>query len=77
MARSLFWLKRDFFTDDLYVVGYVHELVPLLDHLLPELVVEGLVPLERDGELRESAEDEGGQGGGHIGQDREQNSLRQ
>ena len=36
------------FTNDLYVVGHVHELVPLLDHLLPESVVEELVPLERD-----------------------------
>ena len=65
------------FTNDLYVVRHVHELVPLLDHLLPESVVEELVPLERDGELSESAEDKGGQGGGHVGQDREQNSLCQ
>ena len=76
-CKAYFDFKRNLFTNDLYVVGHVHELVPLRNHLLPELVVEMFVSLERDGQLSQSAEEEGGQGGGHIWQDGEQNSLCQ
>ena len=51
-------------TDHLDIVGYIHELSPLLDHLLPKCVGRRIVPLQEDGELCDAAEEEGGQGGG-------------
>ena len=58
-------------TNHLDIVGYIHELRPLLNHLLPKFISHWIVPFQDDGQLCDTAEEEGGQGGGQIRKDPE------
>ena len=63
------------FTNDLDVVGYVHEGHPFRDHLFPNVMLDGVILLEQDGQLRDTAEEHGGQSGGNAGKNPEENTL--
>ena len=67
--------SNDSLTNHLDIVGHIHELRPLLDHLLPKRVGRRIVPLKEDGQLCDAAEEEGGQGGGQVGKDPEKELL--
>ena len=62
-------------TNHLDIVGYVHELRPLLDHLLPECISHRIVPFKQDSQLCDTAEEECGQGCGQIWKDPEKELL--
>ena len=62
-------------TNDLDIVGYVHEGHPLRDHLFPDIMLEWVVILKQDCQLRDATEEHGGQSGGDGGKNPEENAL--
>ena len=62
-------------TNDLDIIGYVHEGHPLRDHLFPGIMPDWVVILKQDGQLRDTTEDHGGQSGGDARKNPEENTL--
>ena len=62
-------------TNHLDIIGYAHELRPLLDHLLPKLIGDRVASFQEDRQLCDSTEEKGGQGGGKVGKNLEEELL--
>ena len=62
-------------TNDLDIVGYVHEFHPLQDHPFPSVMLDVVVLLKQDGQLCDTTEEHGGQSGGYAWKNPEENTL--
>ena len=62
-------------TNHFDVIGDIHELRPFLDHLLPKLIGDRVTSFQEDRQLGDSTEEQGGQGGGDVGKDPEEELL--